>query len=527
MELGFAGPVPVLSAEQRLRFSFVLNDPHRRPPLDWPKGYAASTRAFYEIATLPSILSIVDEALGGNVLLWGVSILSQKPGEVHPWHSDIETSDPDGRTVSVWIGLENTRPESSIKFVERSHEFGATVQEIRHHEGLARQATSTETVLKWATARDPRAALAHPAVTDGEAIFFQGSVWHFSENRLQLPRLALLLQYAAPESRIRMPDANHLDWPFRLRDIPKPPCIMIRGSNHSDANRIVPAPVPVAMGTRTQLTNRIHPLSLPLAIDESAGFKPYDMFSGSTPDLREMDVHVSALGKGHCPHPPHTHRDEEILVMLRGEADLILPAVPGLYGDDRHPLKPGEFVYYPAHFPHTLRGTSAEPANYLMFKWHTEVGSAKAPLKFGHYSTNDPNAFGDASAGFRIKTIFEGATDCLRKLHAHLSVLEPGAGYEPHIDAYDVAILILDGEVETLGQRVGVGGTVFHPAGQTHGLRNPGAVRARYVVFEFHGSQSIRNDAFPKPPATLLQMLTDRKRWQRKAKKLTNALLRR
>ena len=59
-DLGFAGPVPILSAEQCRQFMAVLNDPKRVAPLDWPKGQAATSRAFYEIATLPKIMALVD-----------------------------------------------------------------------------------------------------------------------------------------------------------------------------------------------------------------------------------------------------------------------------------------------------------------------------------------------------------------------------------------------------------------------------------------------------------------------------------
>jgi mannose-6-phosphate isomerase-like protein (cupin superfamily) len=214
--------------------------------------------------------------------------------------------------------------------------------------------------------------------------------------------------------------------------------------------------------------------------------------------------------------------------MLGGEADLILPQVKGPHGDERFPLKPGEFVYYPAFFPHTLRTTSEQPANYLMFKWDADPAptktaptTLKAPLAFGHFhgqASFDENA---NAAGFRTRKLLDGPTGVLRKLHAHASLLEPGAGYAPHADAYDVAIVVLEGEVETLGQRVGPGGTIFHSAGQMHGICNPGNVRARYVVFEFHGGASQQSEAFPKPPITLVQKLADPHRWMAKLKKLT------
>ena len=91
---------------------------------------------------------------------------------------------------------------------------------------------------------------------------------------------------------------------------------------------------------------------------------------------------------------------------------------------------------------------------------------------------------------FRTQLVFEGATGQLRKLQCHFSTLGPGAGYAAHRDPYDVAILVLEGEVETLGRRVGASSVVFYPGGSLHGMKNPGTSEARYAVFEFHGSGS-------------------------------------
>jgi hypothetical protein len=85
-----------------------------------------------------------------------------------------------------------------------------------------------------------------------------------------------------------------------------------------------------------------------------------------------------------------------------------------------------------------------------------------------------------------MRRLFEGPTAYLGKLHAHVTTLQPGAGYAPHVDAYDVAILTLAGTVETLGERVGPQSVIYYGAGELHGMRNVGPEVARYLVFEFH-----------------------------------------
>jgi quercetin dioxygenase-like cupin family protein len=95
-----------------------------------------------------------------------------------------------------------------------------------------------------------------------------------------------------------------------------------------------------------------------------------------------------------------------------------------------------------------------------------------------------PRPIGAVAAGFRF---FEDPTAYLGKLHAHVTDLQPGAGYPAHEDKYDVAILVFSGSVETLGKRVGPGGSIYYAAGEPHGMRNAGDQPARYLVFEFHG----------------------------------------
>lgn len=211
-------------------------------PLDWIKGHGASSPAFYEIAARPAIVDLVAEVLGEDVMLWGASLLSKAPGAVHPWHTDIESAACNGKAVSIWIGLENTTLESSLTFVSYSHRFGVTVQEERRSRGKSRAETNNTDILEWAQKRDPRARLVQLEMNDGDALLFDGRLWHSSNNLSKRVRRALLLQYATPTTPIRIADLNYLDWPFRYLEEPLPPCMMVRGRGESDVNRILPPP---------------------------------------------------------------------------------------------------------------------------------------------------------------------------------------------------------------------------------------------------------------------------------------------
>jgi quercetin dioxygenase-like cupin family protein len=268
------------------------------------------------------------------------------------------------------------------------------------------------------------------------------------------------------------------------------------------SNRVVPAPLANGVRDELELTSRIHVFRLPLEPDEKSGWKPYPAFKGSTADLPSLSCHASVLASNHSPHPPHTHAEEELLLLLAGEADLVLPERGTM------PLRPGEFVYYPTGFSHTLRTTSTEPATYAMLKWRGEPAPSSEPLPFGHFET----------AG-EPRVLIDGPTRYLRKLQAHVTVLEPGEGYDPHVDSYDVAIVVLEGEVETIGGRAAPYDAIFYRAGEPHGMRNVGSESARYVVFEFHGRTSLASAAPGRVRATLEELITPR-HWKRRLKSI-------
>jgi mannose-6-phosphate isomerase-like protein (cupin superfamily) len=192
------------------------------------------------------------------------------------------------------------------------------------------------------------------------------------------------------------------------------------------------------------------------------------------------------LSPGYSPHAPHAHADEEILIVLDGEAEVVIAQDESGLDARRERLGTGSFVYYPAFQFHTIHNAIATPITYLMFKWTGTLRETEAPLettlnKIGRIgqTTNVPLA---------TEVVFEGPSHYLAKLHAHMTELQPGAGYARHADDHDVAIIVLSGIVETMGHRIEPHFVVYFPAREMHDMKNPGPAMARYLVFEFHGS---------------------------------------
>ena len=201
-------------------------------------------------------------------------------------------------------------------------------------------------------------------------------------------------------------------------------------------------------------------------------------------------------------------------MLLSGEVEITLPDQPSPDGTHTRRLKPGDFVYYPACFGHTLTSVGEQPANYLMFKWHDEEKRCDGELPFGHFSVRAFLQDEGTEEGFTPRKVFEGPTRCLQRLQCHTSTLTPKAGYPAHKDPYDVAILVLEGEVETPGRRVGPHGLIFYAVGEPHGMHNPGDVTAKYVVFEFQGRPNHLVDGLFVTAADLFEKVRDPRRWR-------------
>lgn len=485
---GFVGPVPLLTPPQCSALLTHLASDKCPPPAEWDKGRAVTDWRVARLAANPQLLRLLTPLLGDDIILWGASLVHRRPDQVHRWHVDIESSSPEGRFVTAWIGLANTSSNSGLRLIAGSQAVGKTVQQFQAEAGRALLDAPTEAVLEWAQGANPDARLAEPELNDGDVILFDGRIWHGSHNRTASDtRSAILLQYAAADSPVRMPDRRVATWPFRLLDTP-PPAILVQGSANSGVNRIIPAPQPPAETNLPALRSTIRRLDTPLAEAPGRGWKPYPLFRGPTPALDFMSCHAAVLSAGHSPHQPHSHPDEELLIMLDGEADLLIADRPDHAEEKMVPVKAGDFAYYPPRQHHTIRNSSSAPVTYMMFRWRRAVAPAAETRLKTRVFRAPPPVDAVPGRGFATRAVLDAPTRWLRKLHCHASRLEVGAGYAPHADPYDLAILVKSGRIRTLRHEVGPGALVYCPAGEMHGMRNVGDEPAQYLVFEFHGA---------------------------------------
>ena len=257
------------------------------------------------------------------------------------------------------------------------------------------------------------------------------------------------------------------------------------------AVRMLPSPLRTPVG-RMILPSHPHWIQkLDFPIDQGQRWGMYTIFNGPTTQLEMLDCHFSVLGPGVTPHPPHQHLEEELIIPLSGALAVIRLSEGNPPEQSTETVVPGQIVYHAPNGFHTIRAEAPDhPATYLVFKWRANSPAKhESVLRSSTFDFDRPEfASSEAAEKWSTHLVFESPTPHLAKLHCHLSTLKPGGGYDPHADAYDVALILLSGVVETLDRQVGSPSVVFYSANRTHGMRNTGTATAKYLVVEFHAS---------------------------------------
>jgi mannose-6-phosphate isomerase-like protein (cupin superfamily) len=257
---------------------------------------------------------------------------------------------------------------------------------------------------------------------------------------------------------------------------------LVRESRLAVPSIAVEAPLGNPLRSVGPTTHRIDPA---WRCKDGRSFAPIGCFMGRTEHVDSLECHYSVLMPGASPHSPHAHREEEILVVMSGAAELVVQSsvTPGVI--EIFPAPAGTAIYYPSFQPHTIRNASAAPVIYAMLRWASEsVGGGERLIPCLVQSTWLQR--GDPARAISMGPLFQGPTAFLGMLHAHTTRIEPGGGYDAHSDTHDVAIFLLTGEIAIMGQRIRAPAISFIPAGYPHDMDSIGPDPARYLVWEFH-----------------------------------------
>ncbi len=78
-----------------------------------------------------------------------------------------------------------------------------------------------------------------------------------------------------------------------------------------------------------------------------------------------FDVHATALNPGMSSHAPHTHRAEEIILMMKGNVEEFI-------GNASHKAKAGDVILLNSNIPHAITNTGKVQCGYFAIQWHNQ-----------------------------------------------------------------------------------------------------------------------------------------------------------
>jgi quercetin dioxygenase-like cupin family protein len=84
-----------------------------------------------------------------------------------------------------------------------------------------------------------------------------------------------------------------------------------------------------------------------------------------TATLDELEMHVTTLKPGLSSHAPHTHPNEELVIIREGEVEVLSGGVWKKVG-------PGGVVFNASNSPHALRNVGTTDAVYHVINFKTE-----------------------------------------------------------------------------------------------------------------------------------------------------------
>jgi XRE family transcriptional regulator, regulator of sulfur utilization len=102
------------------------------------------------------------------------------------------------------------------------------------------------------------------------------------------------------------------------------------------------------------------------------GKRAAQLFRDPTATLDELEIHVTFLPAGQSSHPPHTHPNEEIIVIKEGTVEALVA------GQTRR-LGPGGLIFQASNVPHALTNVGTTTAVYHVINWRSPGAKAEAP----------------------------------------------------------------------------------------------------------------------------------------------------
>jgi len=242
----------------------------------------------------------------------------------------------------------------------------------------------------------------------------------------------------------------------------------------------------------TQLTNaqdtlpaRVYNLNTISTVKDSSRDR-LQVMDGATSVLRNLEVHLTTLEPGKAAHPPHTHADqEELIIVKEGVINMTIAGKSKL-------LSAGGIAYSLPGDEHGAVNAGKTKAAYYVVKYttRTPVNAERGKHAGGSILMNWNEPAVDKTDRGERRQFYNRSTALFEKFDMHVTTLNKGAvSHLPHTHRQEEIILLKAG---TISMQVGdkhyaatAGDIVFLPTGVLHALENTGNGACTYYAFQW------------------------------------------
>ncbi len=218
---------------------------------------------------------------------------------------------------------------------------------------------------------------------------------------------------------------------------------------------------------------------------EESGVKR-QIFEGKTFALNYFEIHASTLETGKAPHPPHTHADqEELMIVKEGQVRVTINNISKILG-------PGSIAFAVPGDEHGIENAGNTQATYYILKYkgrlpmdleRAKQAGGSFMLDWNELKTNN------TGKGYR-RDFFNRATSQLAQFEMHTTALNADSvSHAPHTHVQEEIILILRGNVEMFiagnHYKASAGDVIFLSSGVLHALKNTGKEQCEYFAFQW------------------------------------------
>jgi (S)-ureidoglycine aminohydrolase len=210
------------------------------------------------------------------------------------------------------------------------------------------------------------------------------------------------------------------------------------------------------------------------------------VLEGKTFALSDLEIHASTLEPGKAPHPPHTHNDQDELIIVKdGQVKITIAGKSKTLGA-------GSIAFAMANDEHGIENAGKTNATYYILKYRGRYPTnVERSTQAGGSFMIDRNELKTTNTGKGYRRdFFNRPTSQLNQFEMHTTALNSDSiSHAPHTHVQEEVILILRGNVEMFidGKyyKGSEGDIFFLSSGILHNLKNVGKDQCEYFAFQW------------------------------------------